>query len=168
MVEDCVAGGDCSFCLCAHRLAPRLLVRAFDSVLEARGLRCGARAAFPTLASRNLRGPLWLLPQLELREGPAMSPIEFDVFLARTRQEVFSGHFESYTTKERRLVVPSSKSNWQPECHRPHRKGMNARSVEVAVASMESGPEISISEAAPRAPRLGYAREGSRQVEDHY
>ena len=45
---------------------------------------------------------------------------------------------------------------------------MNARSVEVAVASMASGPEISISEAAPRAPRLGYAREGSRQVEDHY
>ena len=45
---------------------------------------------------------------------------------------------------------------------------MTARSVEVAVASMSSGPEISISEAAPRAPRLGYAREGSRQVEDHY
>ena len=45
-LEDCVAGGDCFFCLCAHRLAPRLLLRAFDSVLEANGLRCGARAAF--------------------------------------------------------------------------------------------------------------------------
>ena len=29
-----------------HRLAPRLLLRAFDSVLEARGLRCESRAAF--------------------------------------------------------------------------------------------------------------------------
>ena len=54
-LEDCVAGGDCFFCLCAHRLAPRLLLRAFDSVLEARGLRCGARAAFRDAASRNLR-----------------------------------------------------------------------------------------------------------------
>ena len=46
VLEACVAGGDYFFCLCAHRLAPRLLLRAFDSVLEARGLRCGARAAF--------------------------------------------------------------------------------------------------------------------------
>ena len=46
LLEDCVAGGDCFFCLCAHRLAPRLLLRAFDSVLEANGLQCGARAAF--------------------------------------------------------------------------------------------------------------------------
>ena len=45
---------------------------------------------------------------------------------------------------------------------------MTAISVEVAAASMASGPEISISEAAPRAPRLVNAREGSRQVEDHY
>ena len=58
LLEDCVAGGDCFFCLCAHRLAPRLLLRAFDSVLEARGLRCGARAAFSTLAPAIWRGLL--------------------------------------------------------------------------------------------------------------
>ena len=43
---EIILGDDLFFCLCAHRLAPRLLLRAFDSVLEARGLRCGARAAF--------------------------------------------------------------------------------------------------------------------------
>ena len=35
-----------------HRFAPRLLLRAFDSVLEARGLRCGARAALGRGAAR--------------------------------------------------------------------------------------------------------------------
>ena len=43
---EIILGDDLFLCLCAHRLAPRLLLRAFDSVLEARGLRCGARAAF--------------------------------------------------------------------------------------------------------------------------
>ena len=63
--------------------------------------------------------------------------------------------------------IGSVTSDWQ-ECHRPDRQGMVARSVEVAVASMASDPEISISEAAPRAPRLGCARQGSRQVKGHY
>ena len=104
MLEDCVAGGDCFFCLCAHRLAPRLLVRAFDSVLEARGLRCGARAAFSTLALRNLAWSTRFFSEAKRFLRAHLSPLDFsEVFLARTRQEVLPGHLESYTTKERRL-----------------------------------------------------------------
>ena len=52
---EIILGDDLFFCLCAHRLAPRLLLRAFDSVLEARGLRCGARAAFAARWDAQLR-----------------------------------------------------------------------------------------------------------------
>ena len=77
-----------------HRLAPRLLLRAFDSVLEARGLRCGARAAFSTLASRNLAW--WSSLTIEISEVNISVPSIFsEVVLARTRQEVLPGHFES-------------------------------------------------------------------------
>ena len=87
-----------------HRLAPRLLLRAFDSVLEARGLRCGARAAFSTLASRNLAWSTRFSEEAKRFLRAHLSPLDFsEVFLARTRQEVLPGHVESCTTKERRL-----------------------------------------------------------------
>ena len=101
LLEDCVAGGDCFFCLCAHRLAPRLLLRAFDSVLEARGLRCGARAAFCGAVDTRFASQMEAICQLG---GYSKDPFDFsEVFLVGTCQDVFPGHFESYTTKERRL-----------------------------------------------------------------
>ena len=41
---EIILGDDLFFCLCTSIVWPRVLVRAFDSVLEARGLRRGARA----------------------------------------------------------------------------------------------------------------------------
>ena len=85
-----------------HRFAPRLLLRAFDSVLEARGLRCRARAAFSTLASRNLAW--WSSQRFALsfqgEIGGPLRAVDFsEVVLARTRQEVLPEHFESDVTE---------------------------------------------------------------------
>ena len=55
-LEDCVAGGALFFA--CVRIVCAGLPCATDSVLEARGLRCGERAVFATLASYNCEVPL--------------------------------------------------------------------------------------------------------------
>ena len=83
-----------------HRLAPRLLLRAFDSVLEARGLRCGARAAFCDAGFAQFGVVVFSNDSSPSVHFSTLGGSIFsEVVLARTRQKVLPGHFESDMTE---------------------------------------------------------------------